>query len=170
MLKVYVIFLVFFVKAVKKIIIDSLHSASLILGCFCGFGSSFKDKVDEIVLFTEFSMAAVFAVCFLQKCIWGQTIVLCPRMGRELFRLPSAKTQSICCSSEVGSSWGFVSPWHFAAICGGWAQSHSVWAELTGVGMALSLSSAPLQSFDFPVNTICIPPSQDMSKGSLPRS
>lgn len=39
MLKVYVIF--FFVKAVKKIIFDSLHSASLILGCFCGFWGYF---------------------------------------------------------------------------------------------------------------------------------
>lgn len=38
MLKVYVIF---FVKAVKKITIHSLHSASLILGFFCCFGLGF---------------------------------------------------------------------------------------------------------------------------------
>lgn len=125
----------FFVKAVKKIIIDSLHSPSLILSCFCGFGVFFKDKVDEIVLFTEFSMAAIFAVCFQQKCIGGQTIALCPRMECELFRLPSAQTQRFCCSNEVGSPWGLGSPFvflpcvvagHHLTVC----ESSSLWWAL----------------------------------------
>lgn len=145
----------FFVKALKEFIIHSLHSASPILGCFCGFGGSFKDKVDGIVLFTEFSVAAIFAVCFQQKYIWGKTNFLCHRMERELFWLPSAKTQSWFGSSEVESLWGLVSPWCFPAVCGGWAQSH--WADCGGDGPEPTPDNPPEMQGALGGAQLCIP-------------
>lgn len=61
MLKVYVIF---FVKAVKK---NNHYSQSSFSKSYLGFllrFGVFLKKVDGIVLFTELSVAVIFAVCF----------------------------------------------------------------------------------------------------------
>lgn len=129
MLKVYVIFF-FFVKAVKEIIIDSLHSASLILGCCCGFGGSLKIKLMELSCLQNFLWLQSLLCVFTRNGFEGKLLFYAPGWSRSCSG-SLLHRQSFCCSGEVGSPWAvgsFSCPvWAHLTVCElGWLW----WAQL----------------------------------------
>lgn len=170
-------FFFLFGKAVKKLLLPVFIQQVLFWVAFVVLGVLLKIKLMKLSCLQNFLWLQSLLCVFNRNVFEGKLLFCAPGWSVS----PSDSLLQRHRAFVVAVRWDPHGVWSHPGIllpCVVAGHNLSVWAELPGVGMALSplqinplkgrvdwvsLSCAPLPSFDSSVNTICIPPSQDRS-------